>query len=535
MFKITRLVIAIAALVIGSTTFSLAATSATPAKTVAQASPAPTATPNPFSYRGYVRAYDFTRQNAYTGTGGAGKVNQQSFNAALNLHADYALGQGFSVGGSYLYANPLNSCTLAANRFPQNAANICSNSQAQPNLNPDDTLPGFQLSTLYEAYLKYKGNGLNITAGDQVYNTPWANASDSRLKPVAFQGIDATYQINKLWAVQASWMPQWECRTCSNFDRGTLLTDLSGANGFNTGYPGATALQTATFDPSFTTPNNNGLWYGRIGYTGPKSAPLTANASFYNFTNIAQLFWLDASYPLAGKLKPFIKGQFGSETNPNPSILGKISSTVYGLQGGFNPLSNITITAGFDVVPVKSDQLSTAAGTLPAGYGCSASHTLTNANKPYLSNIGYFLMNGAPQCVTNPDGSINLYYGGLASPYTDSYATDPLFTTEISQGMADRRAPGQSFKLEAKFVSDDKRFTALVNKGWYVYGNSTVGVYPVQETDFDTTYYFKPLPKSGPYHGFFFRYRYADRDQAFTFAGGQSLFKYNRFQAEYDF
>jgi hypothetical protein len=144
-------------------------------------------------------------------------------------------------------------------------------------------------------------------------------------------------------------------------------------------------------------------------------------------------------------------------------------------------------------------------------------------------------MNGAPQCVREANGSVDLYYGGLASPYTDSYATDPLFTTEISQGMADRRAPGSSGKIEAKFVSDDKRFTALVSKGWYVYGNAAVGVYPVQETNFDTTYYFNKLQKTGTYKGFLFRYRYADRDQAFTFAGGQSLFKYNRFQAEYDF
>ena len=532
MFKITRLVIAIAALVIGSTTLSLAATSATPAKTVAAASPAPTATPNPFSYRGYVRAYDFTRQNAYNGHSAA---NQQSFNAALNLHADYALGQGFTLGGSYLYANPLNGCTTASTRFPVASTNNCSAGVAAPNLAPDDTLPGFQLSTLYEAYAKYKGNGLNITAGDQVYNTPWANASDSRLKPVAFQGVDATYQINKMWAVQASYMGQWECRTCSNFDRGTLLTDLSGTNGFFTGYPGATPLQQVN-DPSFSTPPSNGLWYGRIGYTGPKKAPLTANASFYNFTNIAQLFWLDARYPFAGKLKPFVAGQFGSEANPNLSILGKISATVYGLQAGFNPMNNVTITAGFDVVPVKSDNLSIAAGNLPAGYSCTAKHTLSaGANKPYQSQIGYFLMNGAPQCVTQPNGSIDLYYGGLASPYTDSYATDPLFTTTISQGMADRRAPGQSGKIAANFVSDDKRFNAVLAKGWYVYGNATVGVYPVQETNFDTWYYLNKLPKSGPYKGFLVRYRYADRDQAFTFAGGVSLFKYNRFQAEYDF
>jgi hypothetical protein len=149
-------------------------------------SPKPAPTSDPLTLRAYVRGYDFTRQNASTGTGGANQVNQQSSSAGISLHADYRLGDSpFTVGGSYLYSNPMGSCTGAISHLTPPCGKV-----AAPNLNPDDTLPGFSLSTFYEAYLQYKDAHLYGKIGDQLINTPWANASDSRLKPAAFQGVD---------------------------------------------------------------------------------------------------------------------------------------------------------------------------------------------------------------------------------------------------------------------------------------------------------------------------------------------------------
>ena len=557
MFKITRMVLVIAAMVIGSTTFTLAATSATPATTVAQTSPkpAPTATPNPFTYRGYVRAYDFTRQNAYTGiTTGAGyhKLNQQSFNAALNLHADYALGQGWSIGGSYLYANPLNGCTTAASHFTPPCGNIPYNaaSTGGQQLNPDDTLPGFQLSTLYEAYVKYAGNGLKLAGGDLVGSLPWAPASDSRLKPVAYQGVDGTYQFNKQWAVQLADYWQWECRTCSTFDHGTLLTTASpvgtipGAAGVPTvlGYAGASALAPNIYDPTFSTLTNQGFFLARVGYTGPKTSPLTANLSYYGFSNIATAVWLDAKYPFQGKLKPFVAIQAGQESNTGSALIGKISSSVFGIQAGFNPLPNITLQASYDTVPVKTDNV-----VLPAGFGCSATHQITSPNilgyvagvtpKGYGGNLPYALpVGGTAQCSPGATaGTTDIYYGGWLSPYTDSYATDPFFTTSMIQGQVDRRSPGNSAKIQATFTSDDKRFVTYITQAWYNYANPGYATATL-ETNYDALYYFSKLPKTGSYKGFLVRYRYGSREGSPTnFAGPVGLFKYNRFQAEYDF
>jgi hypothetical protein len=513
-----RVGIGAAVMTLSLTTFGLAETTATPApKAVAQAGSSTKDHANPFSYRAYVRAYDFTRQNAF---GGHSAANQQSFSTAIGLHGDYSfLGSGFDVGASYLYATPFGSCTTATSHFFRPCG-----SNAPPSLNPDDTLPGFELSTLYEAYLQYKANGLYFKGGNQVINTPWANASDSRLKPVAFQGGDVAYELDKHWTIEGSDYWQWECRTCSNFDRGTLLTTAP------FGYAGAGALPGNSIDLSKTTLTNNGFFYGRVGYTGSKSVPLSANVYYYAFSNIANAIWFDAKYPIASSLKPFVALQAGSEANAGASYLGKISSTVFGVQAGFNPLHGFTLTGGFDTIPVKTDTV-----TLPAGFSCQSNGTIKSPSS-YAGNLPYFLPAGGTGNCSTAGGTTNIYYGGWASPYTDSYATDPLFTTSLTQGMIDRRSPGNAFKVQATFTSDDKQFVSYISQAWYDYNNAAYAQ-STKEIDFDALYYFKKLPRSGPYKGFSLRYRYGERDEspAFPDFSGAALFKYNRVMAEYDF
>ena len=441
--KLSRAGISFAAMVV--MTISLA---------FAQASPAPKATSTPFTYRGYVRAYDFTRQNAYSGPNS--KPNQQSLSAALNLHADYAFtDSGFSVGASYLYANPLGGCSTPVSHFPQNNANNCTGAGFSGNgatVYQDDTVPGFTMSTLYEAYAQYKGNGLSLRGGDMVGTLPWAPASDTRLKPASYTGVDGAYALNKNWTIELADYWQWECRTCSAFDKYTLLTD-----GNVYPYAGGTALPSTIYNPAQNGVANSGFLFGRIGYVGPKSAPLTANVSYYAFDKIANLLWIDAKLPFTtSKLKPFVAAQFGSEGNAtnyrlagvNTGILGSISSTVFGLQAGFNPMANITLTGGYDSIPVKTAALSAAqvAGVITCS---NTSHQVTAVSK-YNVNLPYFLpTSGTGQCSNGANGSIDLYYGGLASPYTFGYTSDPLFTTSLTQGMVERASPGNAFKLQA--------------------------------------------------------------------------------------
>lgn len=491
-----------------------AGTSATPTVVAQNATaPKPSPTPSAFTYGGYLRAYDFTRMNS---PGATKTTNQASFNPAVSLHAGYDFGGGLSVAGTYLYANPFNNCGDPASHL----SSPCAKHPASlPGTNPDDTLPGYRLSTLYEAYLQYKDQNTFVRLGDQVINSPWANASDSRLKPVAFRGGDFSYKLDANWQVEAMYMDRFEDRVQSDFLNSTLITqngsfpDAGGVG--NTGIPKGGVL------------TNNGFYYGRAGYTG---GPITANLHYYAFDQIANAIWADAKFGWKAYGKPFIALQGGSESNTGTSLAGKINSQIFGVQAGYSPWNNVDLTVGADFVPVKTDNI-----TLPATASCGTNDMISGT-------LMYFLPGGGtPNCVPAAGmagvkgAAATVYYGGWASPYTDSYATDTLFDTSISQGMVDRRSPGSGVKLAGTFYTAQKRVKLILSHAWYVYGNSTVGVSPTQETNVDATYFFSKVGK-GAYHGFSIRHRYAERTQAFTSAfGGTPDFKYNRTQLEYDF
>ncbi|HVA34541.1 MAG TPA: hypothetical protein VNG31_10360, partial [Candidatus Baltobacteraceae bacterium] len=219
-------------------------------------------------------------------------------------------------------------------------------------------------------------------------------------------------------------------------------------------------------------------------------------------------------------------------------------SSLFGIQIGANATKNLLIQAGFDDIPWQNDTVS----SLPAGVACN------NANYQISTKgatLAYFLPVNAGQCFTLPSGKTQIYYGGWASPYTDAYATDPMFTTSISQGVTDRHAPGTSWKIGATFTSNNKRATFIASEAWYNYGNALVGQ-TTNEWNLDGTYRFSPVT-TGRYRGLLLRYRYAQRSQTNTFCGasgsacppgatsgsgflgGLPLFKYNRAQLEYDF
>ena len=482
------------------------------AQTAPTPAPSPKPTPNPFSYRGYVRAYDFFRTNASTLPGGAGQVNQQSFNAALSLHGEYKLpASGFTVGASYLYANPFNGCSSATSHLLPPCGKV-----AAPSLNPDDTLPGFELSTLYEAWVQYKDAHLFAKVGDQLITTPWANAADSRLKPAAFEGADVAYALDKRWTLEAMDMIRFESRTNASFDNKTLLTSFpAGSPGLpgNFFYAGGNGVTTA------------GFTYGRVGYN---ANGLASNVHYYHFADIANLAWFDAKYTAPQKTKPFIAVQAGTERDTGASRLGRTDADAFGLQIGAAPTRTLAVSLGYNQIPRKIDTLA----ALPAGIACNAKLQATVAKG---ATFPYFLGSNAPQCAKNANGTYSVDYGGIASPYTDSYATDPLFSTSLTQGMADRRAPGDGAKLAATYTTVDKRAVFTMSQAYYNYG--TFGQpQQTEETDADLTLYANPFPKAGAYKGLFLRYRYGERRQSnVAIYGGLPVFKYNRAQLEYDF
>jgi hypothetical protein len=442
-----------------------------------------------------------------------------------------------SIGGSYLYANPLNGeCAYAPNHLK---GGPCV-SQVPPNTNADDTLPDFELDTFYQAYLAYHAPGWYAKAGDQLFTSPWANPSDTRLKPAAFQGADVAYTGMKNWTFELADMWQFEPRTSSAFQSNTLLTSYPAGN------PGLPTNLYVPYGGSITT---SGFAYGKVGYNDTDRG-YNVDGYFYGVSDLVTMWWGDAKYYFlpGDKFKPYIALQGGYESNAGQSYLGKVQSQVIGAQIGANVSKNVLLMLGFDDLPWRTDTVA-----LPKGVTCSSSTEQITAKG---TSFGYFLPlvnNGTSQCTLNANGSANIYYGGWASPYTDSYTSDPLFTTSISQGMVERRAAGTSEKLTATYTSDNKRVVFIASYAFYDYSNAGANDANTHEWDLDGSYRFSHYKGTGAYKGLMLRDRFMNRSIDDTFCGasatscprgettgsqyldGLPLFRYNRAQLEYDF
>jgi hypothetical protein len=516
---------------------------------VAQSAAAATPTPNPLTFNGTFRSFYFTRQNAsnnpgaqfdftpgakYSSTG----VNQATWNSSIALHAEYAFPDlgGLYLGVSYLYSDPFDGdCSTA---YSHRKGKPCI-SQVPPNTNPDDTLPGFILNTFYETYLGYRDQSWSAKLGNQLFISPWANPADTRLKPQAFQGGDVVFSGLKSWTFEAADMLQFQNRTSNTFQSNTLLTSFPAGNSgmpANIYVPGGHFIET------------NGFFYAKAGYSNTQ-AGLTVDGYFYNVSALMNMLWFDGKYTLAdNKWKPFVELQGGTEGNAGASYLGKINSDVFGARIGANVTKNVLLTFGFDTLPWHNDTI-----TLPDNVTCSnATHQITAKG----ATLAYFLPlvnNGTGQCTDNGNGTATVYYGGWASPYTDNYTADPLFTTNGSQGMIERRAAGTSERLVATYTSTNNRIVFLAAYGWQNFGNAAAPVADTNEFDLDGIYRFSHYKGTGPYKGLMLRDRYFVRTIGNTwcgasattcaagsafgaqYLGGLPLFKYNRAQLEYDF
>jgi hypothetical protein len=544
--------IAAAALTLSCMTFAMADANAEPAAkaTIARdASPAPSPTPRPFTYNGYFRSYYLTRQNASNNIGtqfdstpgakyNANAVNQASWNSAIDIHGDYRFpgSNGWSIGGTYLYANPMNGPCVVASNHAKNASYPSPScvTQVPPSNNPDDTLPGFTMSTLYEAYIAYKAYGVEGTLGNQLLVSPFANPADGRLKPVAFQGADFAYSGLPNWTFEAADIVAFEDRTSSAFSQQTMLTS----------YPaGGAGLPANLYVPGGKGIVTNGFTYAKIGYAS-KQKGFSANGYFYGVSDLVNMWWFDGAYTFdASTVKPSVAVQGGTESNTGSSYLGKVSSQAVGAEIGANVAKGVRLTAGFEAIPSRSDTV-----FLPKGVACNNSSNQITAKG---ATLAYFLPVNAPQCFTSAGGATRIYYGGWASPYTDSMGADPFFTTGMTQGMADRRSPGTSLRFAATFTSKNERVVLTAGDSRWDYGNA-LGPEKTHELSFDAQYHLSAV-EAGRYRGLLLRYRYAMRTLSNTYCGaagtncvpgtpinsaylgGLPLFKYNRAQLEYDF
>ncbi|HTV91215.1 MAG TPA: hypothetical protein VMG98_00715 [Verrucomicrobiae bacterium] len=425
---------------------------------VAAMSPSPSPPPRLHTWL-YARVYDARYLQASSLPGG-NQPNETDENAMAIFHAGYDLGGGFSAGGTYAFSDP-------------------------------NALAGLSdLNQIPETYLAYKDAELSVKAGDQYFNSPWADTHFKLgLAPTAFQGVDAIY-TRGAWTFEAAGITRFMSRTSSGFTRTNLLTGV--ADGVNT----------------------SGFTYGRLSYAPPNTG-LSLNGYAYDVDDMVAFAWFSGFSTLSAHgWQPFIGAQGGVETNAGASYLGVVRSSIAGLIAGATPVRNITLSAALDEIPWRRADV-----TLPRGASCASA--------------GYFLPIGVGECGNNANGTATVYYGGWASPYSDGYSTDPMYTGPLLEGPVDRRSPGNSQALIALYTSPNQRFTFTESYYWFDYSNP-LATQATTEWDNVLAYYFGPL-RAGRYRGLLFRYGYVEQHKSnVTTLGGVPLTRYSRFQVEYD-
>jgi hypothetical protein len=457
---------------------------------------AATASPDALQISGYLRAYDFDRLNAYENKS---NPNRSAFNLGGALQLDYHLGDTplHAVVGGYA-GDPfgINGGLPNFNKAgPEGASGI------------DNSLPGYSYSTLGILNLRYDDSHFRAVVGDQLYDSPWANPADSRMKPALFQGVSAKYAFDRHFDVGLARMIAFESRIDSNFERYTLLPNTLGPTE-NTGV-GFVPIQTSGFlavDATYHTPYAfASLW----------------DYSFYNIANLGYAE-VGGSLDPASSLHPTLSGQYVTESQAGAALEGKIQNDTFGAKLAADASPNINLSFGFDSAPWRYDDFTAAsekAATTAAGKALFTPGAGNGIVVPLYANV------------------YRAGYGGIASPYTDSYASDPLYTSSISQGVVETRSAGTSYKFALTFTSDNKRVKVILSEAYYDYSNFAF-LNHTTETDGDATFYFSKPPKSGPYHGLLYRERVANRISPGSQAGATlfpHVFTYTRQQLQYQF
>lgn len=212
------------------------------AKSEGLPTPSPSATATPlFTYSADLRAYFFGRTNGNTcfTCVHKGAPDATAFNFGGELHGQLSIPHtAFSLGATYFGAYP----------FGANPQGPLKNVGYNPEV--DNTLPGYALNLFGESYLQYKTPGTFFQTGHEVINTPWANASDSRIAPESFQGTLVNGNVTPDLNLGVMYMARFRTRVTSAFNSNTLLTSCNTAYATGKGpIKGISGIFTVPGDP----------------------------------------------------------------------------------------------------------------------------------------------------------------------------------------------------------------------------------------------------------------------------------------------
>ena len=336
-------------------------------------------------FSGQLRSFYFRRDYSTAST-----VNAQAFSLGglFNYQTAQFLG-GFSLGASFFTANALGSHSGNPKRI-------------------DVTLmgPTNAINTLGQAFVQYSGHGALVRIGDQLINTPWAGASDSRAVPAAYQGGFASYSPLKGLTISALRITRFKGRTAAGFFTDNLYYQPTWNGDLN--YGGISSLPADAPHAAGTTAFSAA--YARSG--------VQASAWYYNFLGFAHMVYgqLDATLPMRAALRPFAGVQLVREWGRS-NRFAETGTHFFGQPG--TAVDNVTLGG---IAGVK-------------GYGASLAVSYDDLRREGRGALGG---------------------GVLISPYTAGYATDPLYTTSMIRGMVEL-GPGHAWKVRATEAAFGKR------------------------------------------------------------------------------
>jgi hypothetical protein len=351
-------------------------------------------------------------------------LTQGSFTAQLRTYyfrRDYATpavlnANAFAVAGLFNYqtATFLDGFSVGASFFTANALDTHNSNLARV----DTTLTGTanSINSLGQAFLQYSGHGLLVRAGNQLVTTPWISPSDGRVIPSTYQGAYASFTPLPGLTFEALRILRYKSRTADNYFKDNNYYPPTW--GGDSSYGGTANL------PASAHATDGAAAFG-IDYA---IDGLKTTAWYYHFYDFAHMLYAqaDETLPLSSPVKPFVGAQVVREWGSS-NAFAQTGTHFFGWPG----TSSDNVTLG-GVAGLKA-------------YGASLS-------------VAYDRLES--------EGTGALGGGLLVSPYTASYATDPLYTSSMIRGMVEL-GPGSSWKVTATEQAFQKELTLTASFAEY--------------------------------------------------------------------
>lgn len=423
-------------------------------------------------FHGNLRAYFFAREEANSAkhddlTGRGTPYGENSF--SLGGYGGFLTAPvyGFQASAVLGTANSLGVNPKPPTNNPQYTGSY-------GNYQTDPSLPGGTIYVLKEGYGKFSTKYFMVRGPDQVIDTPWVMPSDSRMMPSSWRALyGEAYpfkDFEPLKDVTFVGMRIWDFMGRSN-------SNMAATNLYYTGdMQGQAGILNVTGSAKTATPNAPGAQVFGIKY-GTKDSDLKAALWWHEFYNFSKLLWIDANYRLktGTDFTPLFGFQFAQQ-NPD----------------GANYLQNSLATS----CPTGSASNCYAANT--QAYGA-----LVGVDTPWIQLTAAY---------NNILAKQNTFQNGnLVSPYSWGYSTDPLYTTQMINGLIERNTAGQAWKIAGTSYFMNKQIKTLISYAQYYlvgsgiqtnsqYGNGTTPTNgwastnyangTANETDMDVTYFF---------------------------------------------